>query len=692
MDMNLVDKEDRNLQFELGEPPGRRRRRRCRARRGLSTGERKPRIVLVGHPNVGKSVIFSALTGKYVDVSNYPGTSVEIACGGMSIGSQNYELIDSPGINSLIPRSEDEQVTLNIITNPGVVGVIHVIDAKNIKRGLLLTMQLIELGLPLVVCLNIFDEALERGVNINPAELTKIFGVEFIPTVATEGRGLDKLKKSITDMHLSEFQAKFAPEIERSVTRIAQRIEGSHLRPRGVALNVVAGEGKIPDFLKDSDNGFRSYLRDEVRSLQKKLPNPPGYEIHSSLIHQVEDTSPEFLTHKKTTRRRLRERLGLLAMHRWYGIPFIIITLFILYELVGVFGAGTCVDYIENHIFGGIDDAGNFYGVINPLAIQILAFLKGSTVGGFFYEMLVGEYGAITVGLTYSIAIVFPVVSLFFIFFGILEDSGYLPRLTVMSNRLFQKIGLNGRAILPLVLGLGCDTMATFTTRILETKKERTIATLLLALGIPCSAQLGVVLGMMASISFWLLLVVVLTVISQLWVVGYAASKLIRGKTAALIAEVPPIRIPKLKNILIKTYFRVKWFMREAVPLFILGTFILFLLDKLKLLSGLEKAASPVITGILNLPQQATQAFIIGFLRRDYGAAGLFKLAEKGLLDNIQITVGIAVMVLFIPCLANFFVIIKERGFKTAMVMSAFIIVYAVLVGGVLNQILRLVL
>ena len=664
---------------------GRRRRRRRRMRRGV----KYPRIVLVGNPNVGKSVIFGALTGKYVEVSNYPGTSVEISCGLVSVGSQVFELVDSPGVNSLVPRSEDEQVAFDIITGPDVIGVIHVIDAKNIRRGLLLTTQLIDLGLPLIVCLNIFDEALERGIKIDPGELKRIFGVEFIPTVATESIGLERLRRSIPEMRRSDHRIKFSPSIENTLDRIAGMVGEGHLDARGVAVNIVAGEGHIPDFLESRGNDFQEYVTGEVRALAKQLSHSPGYEIQSSLMNVIDSRTHSFMTVKKPPGRFLKDRLGMLTMHRWYGIPFILLTLFILYELVGVFGAGVCVDYIENHVFGGVDGNGDYFGIINPLAIKALSFLKGSAAGSFIFDMLVGEYGAVTVGLTYSIAIVFPIVSLFFIFFGLLEDSGYLPRLTVMSNGLFRMIGLNGRAILPLVLGLGCDTMATFTTRILETKKERTIATLLLALGIPCSAQLGVALGMLASVSFWLLLIVVATVALQLALVGYGASKVIKGKPASLIAEVPPFRMPRLKNILIKTYFRVRWFMIEAVPLFILGTFVLFILDKLKLLSGLERAASPVITGILSLPEEAAQAFIIGFLRRDYGAAGLFQLVERGLMDHIQITVGITVMVLFIPCLANFFVIIKERGFKTAMAMSGFIVVYAVIVGGILDRILR---
>ena len=673
------------------------RRYRHRRRRHFRQTEQAPskQIVLVGNPNVGKSALFGALTGKYVDVSNYPGTSVEITRGELELDGEVFTLIDSPGVNSLVPRSEDEMVTLNITTDPDVYGIIQVIDAKNLKRGLLLTYQLAALGFPLIVCLNIFDEAEERGIEINIPALQKAFGIEFISTVATENKGIEQLENAIKNMQTSHRMVKFHRMIEESSTRIEEQLSNNRLNPRGMALNIIASGGNSAQIFAPDDIKFQDFVKKEISALNKELPHSPGYEIQSTIINGVESQANRFIKLPKARLANIRDKLGYLTMHRWYGIPFIILVLFLLYELVGKFGAGVCVDFIEEKIFGGmemVDGNPQFHGLINPAFIRILTPINHGALGNFIYDMLVGEYGVITIGLTYSIAIVFPVVTLFFIFFGLLEDSGYLPRLTVMSNKLFHRMGLNGRAVLPMVLGLGCDTMATFTTRILETRKERRIATLLLALGIPCSAQLGVVLGMMSEISFILLLVVLFTVAVQLFIVGYGASKILPGKTPPLIVEVPPLRIPKYKNILFKTFFRVRLFMREAVPLFILGTLVLFLLDRMHTLQILERAAAPVISGMLSLPEEATQAFIVGFLRRDYGAAGLFRLADQGIINHIQITVGITVMVLFVPCLANYFVMIKERGLGTATLMSVFIIIYSILVGSLLNIILRIFL
>jgi ferrous iron transport protein B len=291
--------------------------------------------------------------------------------------------------------------------------------------------------------------------------------------------------------------------------------------------------------------------------------------------------------------------------------------------------------------------------------------------------------------LTYAVGIILPITTTFFIAFSILEDSGYLPRLAIMSNRFFNIMGLSGKAVLPMVLGLGCGTMAVMTTRILESRRDRIIATFLLALAVPCAAQLGVIMGMLGSLSFTALAIWIGSVIVLLLVTGFLAARIVPGEQSEFFLEIPPIRVPKLENIVMKTWGRVFWYLKEAVPLFMLGTFALFVLDKIHVLGFLEQLASPVIVGVLDLPEKTTQAFLIGFFRRDYGAAGLFAMAEQGLLTPVQTVVSLVTITLFVPCLAHFFMMIKERGMRMALLMMAIIIPIAVLAGGGLNLILR---
>src|SRR6185295_3639436 len=239
----------------------------------------------------------------------------------------------------------------------------------------------------------------------------------------------------------------------------------------------------------------------------------------------------------------------------------------------------------------------------------------------FVRELIVGPYGVLTMAITYAIAIVLPVVVTFFTFFSVLEDTGYLPRLAVLLHRAFRRIGLNGKAVLPMVLGLGCDTMATLTTRILDSKKESTIVTLLLALGVPCSAQLGVIVAMLSPLGAPAAIIWSGMTLGTIALVGWAAARVVPGDPADFVLEIPPVRMPSIANIAIKVAARAEWYLKEAVPLFIIGTLLLFALDWIHALAAIQRALSPVIVNLLGLPAEATNAFVIGFLRRDYGAA-----------------------------------------------------------------------
>ncbi|RMF95214.1 MAG: ferrous iron transport protein B [Candidatus Schekmanbacteria bacterium] len=645
----------------------------------------QPSIILVGNANVGKSVIFGNLTGTYVVVSNYPGTTIDISEGQYSFYDEKegkkveVRIIDSPGVNSLIPRSEDERVTRNLILEENPVGIIQVADAKNLKRSLLITTQLAEMGIPIILVLNVFDEAMERGINIDLGKLSSLLGVRVIPSVATQKTGLSEIKKAMNHFQVPTISFTYNQAIEKSISEIIELLpDGLKISKRSIALMLLAGDKsllkKLKQFFPNAD--WKSVV-EIVEGTKLNFRDPVNFIISRERYRFVNEIYDQCVSLKKKKEAQFRNFLGDIMIHPLYGLPVLLFVLFLLYEIVGVLGAGVAVDFLESKVFGEF---------INP---RIASFLKYVNTPQILYEMLMGEYGLISMGLTYAVAIVFPIVGFFFVFFGILEDSGYLPRLTIMSNRLFKKIGLQGRAVLPMVLGLGCDTMATLTTRILETRRERVIATLLLALGVPCSAQLGVIIGMLGGMSLKALLIVVATVIIQLLIVGLLAAKVIPGKSSDFLSEIPPIRIPKIDNIIVKTFHRIVWFMKEAVPLFLLGTFCLFLFEKTGILLMVQEAVKPILSGLLSLPAETAEAFIVGFLRRDFGAAGLFRLAKEGYIDILQTTVSVTVMVLFVPCVAHLFVMIKELGLKVAMAITLFVIFYAMLTGAVLNQILR---
>ncbi len=640
--------------------------------------EEGERLILVGNPNVGKSVIFGALTGRYVTVSNYPGTTVEVTRGSASIGGRKYVVIDTPGVNSLVPMSEDERVTRDILLNERTDSVIQVADTKNLRRSLLISLQLAEIGIPFSLALNMIDEARSRGWNVDTDRLSEVLGIDVIPTIATQRQGIDNLVKTVSSPRPSHFKAVYGADIEEAIQAIERFLPETFISGRAIALMLLSGDETLNNWLhKNVSEEAVKNIEDIRYNIQSGCAEPLGYMLNIERLKMVDRIVADVVTIEPASGGRIARFLGKWSMHPVAGVPILFAVLYLMYVFVGQFGAGTSVNFLEKVVFGEY---------LNPWASRVVKTIIPVEI---IQDLIVGQYGLITMAFTYAIAIILPIVGYFFIFFGLLEDSGYLPRLAVMVDKIFKIIGLNGKAVLPMVLGLGCDTMATMTTRILETKKERIIVTLLLALGVPCSAQLGVILGMLAGLSFkatlWWGGVVVFTML----LVGFFASKVVPGEASDFLLEIPPIRVPKFSNILIKTLVRVEWYLREAVPLFILGTLFLFIMDKISVLNIMERIASPVVVGFLDLPAKATESFIVGFLRRDYGAAGLFMLQKDGLLNPIQVVVSLVTITLFMPCIANFFMIVKERGLMTAIWMSAFIFPFAILVGGALNYIMR---
>lgn len=640
-------------------------------------------ILLIGNPNVGKSALFSQFTGRQVDISNYPGTTVEITQGQLQLNDQCLSLIDTPGIHSLLPNSDDERVTRDMLLAEKPWAVIQVADAKNLRRALLLTIQLAEYEIPFVLALNMDDEAKALGIQINDKRLAQILGADVVPTVATQRHGIENLRSSLVAPRPVGYQIHYDGAIETAVDQITSLLPESWSGKRAIALALLSGDDSPASKARHSSAVVEAewqilvgQIENIVEDTAATYDQPLGYIITQQRLRCVDCLLAQVWKPPIERPPTHTEQIDRFIIHPVWGWFFLAAVLYIMYLFVGRFGAGTLVDWMETTLFGQW---------INPLATNAVELLPIPLLR----EFLIGEYGLITMALSYSIAIVLPIVLTFFLAFSFLEDSGYLARLAVMANRPFKLMGLNGKAVLPMVLGLGCDTMATMTTRILETRKERVQVTLLLALGVPCSAQLGVLLAMAAILSNMGIVVWLGTVMMTLLAVGWLASRIMPGQSSDFILELPPIRRPGLSNIVIKTLARVEWYLKEVLPLFILGTALLFLLDKLGLLALLEQLLAPLVEGLLGLPGNTAAVFLIGFLRRDFGAAGLFTLARDGLLTTNQLIISLIVITLFIPCIANVLMIIREHGKKTALAVAAFVFPFAFLVGGLINLIFR---
>lgn len=628
-------------------------------------------IAFVGNPNVGKSVIFNKITGQYAVVSNYAGTTVDVTRGNVAVSGQQYSVVDTPGTYSLMPLSEDEQVTRDLIIREKPNVIVQVCDMKNIERSLHLFFELSLFAIPMIFVLNMYDEAVQAGVKIDTIKLKEILKVPVVTCTATTGDGIGAILESIPLAAVSGLSVEYTHQ--KDIDAVNDVIKDKLNFSKALSVYLLSGDKGIIQYIPEN---MRKAVLDlcaaTVKNEFKMFAARMFHDNNEAILQIVE----KIKTLESRTHKGLLEYIGKICLNPVSGFFIMLAIVFVMYEFIGVFVAGTVVDYIQTKVFEQ---------AVNPFISKVFDFYN---VNYLVKDFFVGKYGIFTMAIPYAFAIIFPIVIAFFLFFGILEDSGYLPRLSVMLNKIFSLVGLNGKAVLPMVLGLGCGTMAVLSSRILETKKERMIVLVLLSLAVPCSAQLGIILAMLSALSYKATLIWLSCIIFSILLVGKILSVYIKGKTANFIIEIPQIRVPSIWNILSKVKMRLVWYMKEVVPLFILATAGLFVIDKINLLSRIEKLFSPVVVNFLGLPVETTSTFIMGFLRRDYGASGIFDLAQHGMLTGTQILISSVVITLSVPCLAQSLMVVKEHGIKTAALIFAVITVYAVLFGGILRLII----
>jgi ferrous iron transport protein B len=619
---------------------------------------------------VGKSVLFQRLTGTYVTVSNYPGTTVEVFRGKGTIRGEDFEIIDTPGMYSFLPITEEERVARSILLKERPDVVLHVVDAKNLERMLPLTLQLLETGFPVILVLNIIDEAERLGIQFDLSSLKEKLKIPVIATVSTAGQGIDTLKEIISG-HLTgapDHPFDYEEQTEISLRELEPMIRGDYaISKRSLSTLLLQEDPEVEKLVQEKESDFEA-ISSLVKRSKNQFPHPISYELALERQRIASKIVHEATHHVGEARGNWVEWLSRRMISPWTGIPILLFILYYgIYWFVGDFGAGVLVDFLEGTLFEEN---------INPWVTRLITSILPWQV---LQELLVGEYGVITLGVRYAVALILPLVATFFLVFSVLEDTGYLPRLSLLIDRLFKTIGLTGRAVIPMVLGLGCDTMATMVTRTLPTKRERIIATLLLALAIPCSAQLGVILalfeGNAAGLWIWLGVIALVFLL-----VGFLSSKVMPGEKPSFYMEIPPLRLPRVSNVLIKTYSRVHWYFKEIFPMFILASVFIWLGQLTGLFDLLVRGLEYPIR-VLGLPDKAAVSFLFGFFRRDYGAAGFYDMKKAGLLSGHQLIVACVTLTLFLPCVAQFLMNIKERGARVGVGLSVFILFFSFGIG-----------
>lgn len=467
--------------------------------------------------------------------------------------------------------------------------------------------------------------------------------------------------------------------IEKAVVQIMDHLKAQYaISKRAVALLLLQEDDDIRDIVQEKEKSGFIRISGVVEKTKSQYDKPMQYVIslmRQQFVNEVTNSVVSINTTKN--KNSWSEKISTLTMNPITGVPILLLVLYFgLYKFVGDIGAGVIVGFLEDDIFGEY---------INP---WINGVVETYVPWVWLQELIARDYGIVTLGIRYAIAIILPIVGTFFLAFSVIEDSGYLPRLAMLVDRVFKMIGLNGRAVIPMTLGFGCDTMATMVSRTLETRRERVIATLLLALAIPCSAQLGVIMGLLSAVPEAMLAWVIFVGFIFL-LVGFLTAQIMPGVKPSFYMEVPPLRLPRLTNVLTKTYTRMQWYFVEILPLFIFASVLIWAGNLTGFFTQVIDAMSPIMH-FIGLPKEAAQAFLFGFFRRDYGAAGLYDLQQSGVLSAQQLVVAAATLTLFVPCIAQFSMMLKERGIKTALAIAGFIFPFAFLAGAAINWFLTI--
>jgi len=568
------------------------------------------RVLLMGNPNVGKSVVFSRLTGIRVIASNYPGTTVGYSRGFMRLGESTAEVVDVPGTYTLEPTSEAEEIALRMLETGDLV--VNVVDATNLERNLYLTLQLLERNVPVVVALNMWDETAHRGISIDLERLQELLQVPVVPTVAVTGEGIKQLVDSLPDAVSADVSPRSHDERWSTVGGIVEQVQ------------------RITHH-------------------------------HHTWRERLSDASVQPLTG------------GLIA-------------------LVVLAGAFTAVRFIGESLIGYVLEP-LFENLWAPVVVRLSEVLGGD---GLLHDVLVGRvaggevdfvesFGLLSTGLFVPFGMVLPYIVSFYLVLGLLEDTGYLPRLAVLMDTIMHRLGLHGYAIIPSMLGLGCNVPAIMATRILESKRERFIAATLISIAVPCAALQAMIFGLVGAHGVQYVAMVYGTLMVVWGVLGVLINRFARGYSPELVIEIPAYRLPPWRTVLQKLWMRVFGFLKEALPIILGAVLAINALYFLGVFDAIANFTAPVITGLLGLPKEAVTGLVIGFLRKD---VALGMLAPLGLSPN-QLVVGSVVLAMFFPCVATFVVMLRELGLTAMLKATGIMLVTALLVGGALNLILQ---
>lgn len=652
-------------------------------------------VALAGNPNVGKSSLFNWLTGLTVETANYPGKTVSLNLATVQFDHQQIGVIDLPGIYGLEATSEDQWVARQAVLEGRADVIVVIVDATNLQRNLYLVLQLIELGLPVVVALNLVDEAARHGIRIDTARLQALLGVPVIETIATQGSGIQELlAATLAVQHCRCDDAlspvvRPSPAVERAIARLVPLIEEHlaetpyHLPPRALAA-LLLEEEDLHDTLLALPDG--EMVIAEVRRLRASLGQ--GLDTNETVTtrlagerHRRAARIAEMVEIRPVAREPLSTRLWRLTISPHFGLPLLLMILALIFFTL--YNVGSILSEALATFWGG---------VISPAISGTITLLvgEGTTSRVLLWGLDAGIEAALEIGIPYVLT--------FYLILALLEDSGYLNAMAFLLDNVMRRLGLEGRAAIVIMAAAGCNVPAIMGTRVLTNLRQRTIASTL-AVMMPCSARTAVILGGVAAFAGWQAgLTIYGATLALIALTGLGLHWMLRGKSPGLLMEMFPLRIPTPRNIIRKTWFRLQDFVIMAMPIVIVGSLFMGLLYETGWIWALTIPLKPVIEDWLGLPPIAGLTLLVAILRKELALQFLFTLAlvqfgEIGgdlsrIMNPQQLIVYGLVNTIYVPCIATIGVLSRELGWRRAALISAFTIALALLVGGVARYLL----
>jgi len=650
--------------------------------------KRQLTIALAGNANVGKTVIFNQLTGLNQIVGNWPGKTVERAEGPLHFEGYKIRVIDLPGIYSLSTFSMEEIVSRDYIAVEKPDVIINVVDASTLERNLYFTLQLLELEAPIIIDLNQVDLAAKKGIRIDAEKLSEALGVPVVPTVATTGSGINEMLSTVIaiisrDRKLKPLKTRYGKEIEKRVENLEKLINNKLPQlcmvypARWVAVKLLERDLDVAGKVKNYEDGkeVSDYAEKLASELEKIHGEPSPVVIASERYALANKIAKEVTIVEAPPRISLEQKLDAITTHKIFGYPILLAIVASAFTLIFIGG---------DFLIAGLEFL--FENLLLYVERALSSFLPEIAVELINKGILDGVVAGITIALPYIIP--------FYIILALLEDSGYLPRAAFLMDNLMHKIGLHGKAFIPLMLGYGCSVPACVGCRIMETERERFLAGFVVVL-IPCAARTVIILGLVGRfIGLHAALALYAFDLVLVFILGRIAFRALPGEPIGLIMEIPQYKKPSIKNILIKTWSRTKDFIYIALPIIVAGSVIITALDLFGFMDYLVGAASPLINGWLGLPPKTAIPLVFGILRKELTLILLSELIPLEIFaeNPIHMIVFSLVTMLYIPCIATIAACLREFGWRKALAITVIDVALALFLGGLAYRLLSLIM